>query len=114
MKKLIILLLIIAALVALDFLLLWTLSKHLGFKLLAAEIILTGISGSLLIMSCGLMVWRRTWQSLLDHKLPSTDIINGLVIYAAGIALAIPGAASDALAVALLLKFWLKMDCMFL
>jgi UPF0716 protein FxsA len=68
---------------------------------LAAIVLLAGL-GIWLVRRQGLDVWRRARGRLRSGEVPSAEIVNGLLVLAAGLALALPGLVSDAVGVALL------------
>jgi UPF0716 protein FxsA len=68
-----------------------------------AAIVVVGIAGGWLVKRQGIGVWRRAEGRLRDGKVPSTEVVNGLLVLIAGGLLLLPGFLSDVLALALLL-----------
>lgn len=67
-----------------------------------AGILVLGVVGAWLIRHEGLGVWRRAEQRLRAGEVPAAEVVNGLLLLAAGAALVLPGFVSDLLAIALL------------
>ena len=65
-------------------------------------VLITGMVGAALARQGGLDCWRRIKQALRQGKDPSREMIHGLLIFVAGIALIIPGFITDIIGLLLL------------
>src|SRR4051812_4415457 len=74
-----------------------------GVLVTLALIVAVGVLGGLLIKRQGIGVWRRVEARLRAGEMPTAEVVNGLLIMAAGVLLLLPGFISDVLAIALLL-----------
>lgn len=63
----------------------------------------TGIMGASLAKLQGLFVWRKIMGELQDGRIPADDMVNGLLIFAAGLVLMTPGLLTDLAGFALLI-----------
>ncbi len=77
--------------------------------------IATGIIGASLARLQGMIVWNKIAMEMQAGRIPTHDMINGLLIFAAGIVLMTPGLLTDLAGFALLIPFtrnifkgWLK------
>ncbi len=77
--------------------------------------VVTGILGAALARLQGLMVWGKIQAELQLGNVPAEDMLNGVLIFAAGIVLMTPGLLTDILGFALLIpttrnlfKRWLR------
>lgn len=77
--------------------------------------VVTGILGASLARLQGLMVWGKIQAELQIGRVPAEDMLNGVLIFAAGIVLMTPGLLTDFVGFALLLpatrnifKRWLR------
>ncbi len=77
--------------------------------------VITGILGASLARLQGLLVWRKIQAELQIGKVPAEDMLNGVLIFAAGIVLMTPGLLTDLVGFALLVpttrnifKRWLR------
>ncbi len=77
--------------------------------------IATGIVGASLARLQGMIVWNKIAMEMQAGRIPTQDMINGLLIFAAGIVLMTPGLLTDVAGFALLIPFtrnifkdWLK------
>ncbi len=75
----------------------------------------TGIVGAGLAKLQGLLVWNKIALEMQAGRIPTQDMINGLLIFAAGVVLMTPGLLTDLAGFALLIPFtrnrfkgWLK------
>lgn len=82
-----------------------TLGRQIGILPTLAIIIGTGMLGAWLAKREGGRSWNRIKQSFASGHDPSIEVINGLCILIAGIALCIPGFISDICGLILLLPF---------
>jgi UPF0716 protein FxsA len=74
-----------------------------GFLPSLAAIVLVGLAGAWLVKHQGLGVWRRADAKLRAGEAPSAEVVNGLLVLAAGLLLVLPGFVSDVAAIVLLL-----------
>jgi UPF0716 protein FxsA len=74
-----------------------------GFLPALAGIVVLGVAGCWLVKRQGLGVWRRADGKLRAGEVPSAELVNGLLVLAAGLLLIFPGFVSDAVGLALLL-----------
>ncbi len=77
--------------------------------------VVTGILGASLARLQGLLVWGKIQAELQVGRVPAEDMLNGVLIFAAGIVLMTPGLLTDLVGFALLLpptrnifKRWLR------
>lgn len=77
--------------------------EHIGFGW--AFLILIGVSalGPLLVKRVGLGVVARTQDRLARGDVPSRELLDGVVVLAAGVLICVPGFISDALGLLLLI-----------
>ena len=75
----------------------------IGFLPALALILLLGMGGVWLVKREGLGVWRRGTAKLQNGELPAAEVVNGILLLAAGGLLILPGFVSDVVALALLL-----------
>ena len=78
------------------------LGSALGVVPAILVILITGMIGAGLAKQGGFECWRRINQALRQGKDPSRDMIHGLLIFVAGIALIIPGFITDIIGLLLL------------
>lgn len=77
--------------------------------------IITAIAGGFLVQSEGLRVWLKLQAELTQGKMPTDQLIDGVLILTGGIMLLAPGIITDLIGLTLLLPFtrflyrrWLK------
>jgi UPF0716 protein FxsA len=75
---------------------------HIGAFTAAALLILCSLAGIALVKREGLGAWRRAQERMRDGELPTTDLLNGLLILVAGVLMAVPGFVTDAIGLLLL------------
>lgn len=63
----------------------------------------TGILGASLAKLQGLFIWRRITGELHAGRIPTQDMVNGVLIFAAGLVLMTPGLLTDIAGFALLI-----------
>ncbi|HIE64998.1 MAG: FxsA family protein [Nitrospira sp.] len=63
----------------------------------------TGIMGASLAKLQGLFVWRKITEELQLGRIPTQDMVNGVLIFAAGLVLMTPGLLTDLLGFGLLI-----------
>lgn len=75
----------------------------------------TGIIGASLARLQGILVWNKIAMEMQAGRIPTQDMINALLIFAAGVVLMTPGLLTDLAGFALLIPFtrnifkhWLK------
>jgi UPF0716 protein FxsA len=73
-----------------------------GFLPTLVAVIVLAALGIWLVKRQGLDVWRRAQTRLRAGEVPSAEVVNGILVLAAGVALAIPGFVSSAVGLALL------------
>ncbi|MFQ5588309.1 MAG: FxsA family protein [Nitrospiria bacterium] len=65
----------------------------------------TGALGATLSRFQGLLVWHKIAREMQSGRIPTEEMINGLLIFAAGIVLLTPGLLTDAAGFAMLIPF---------
>jgi len=77
--------------------------------------IITAIAGGFLVQLEGLKVWLKLHVELIQGKMPTDQLIDGVLILTGGIMLLVPGIITDLIGLTLLLPFtrflyrgWLK------
>jgi len=77
--------------------------------------VVTGVVGASLARLQGMLVWNKIAMEMQAGRMPTQDMINGLLIFAAGVVLMTPGLLTDVAGFALLIPFtrnifksWLK------
>jgi UPF0716 protein FxsA len=88
---------------ALELMLLFSLGSLLGFIPTLALILFTGITGAALARHEGLQALQRIRTALNQGQLPTTDIVDGFLIFASGLLLLTPGFMTDAVGFLLLM-----------
>lgn len=68
-------------------------------------ILFTGMVGAAMAKQGGIESWQRIQRTMREGKDPSKEMINGLLLLVAGIALIIPGFITDIIGLLLLLPF---------
>ena len=68
-------------------------------------ILFTGMVGAAMAKQGGVESWQRIQRTMREGKDPSREMINGLLLLVAGIALIIPGFITDIIGLLLLLPF---------
>lgn len=86
-----------------ELLLLLHVGKHLGPFTTLSLILLTGALGAWLARTQGLKVLHRLTGALSEGRLPREEVLEGLLVLAAGLLLLTPGLLSDATGLFLLL-----------
>ena len=66
-------------------------------------VLLTGILGTFLARQQGFQVWLRVQQSMQRSVFPADELVDGLLIFVAGLVLITPGVLTDALGFLLLI-----------
>lgn len=79
------------------------LGQKIGFIDTMLIVILTGITGAALARWQGLKVWWAIQRELQQGLMPADKLIDGLLIFTAGIALITPGLLTDCLGLLLLI-----------
>ena len=94
------LLLTVLPLVELALLLLLGKYTSVGFTL--TVVILTGLTGTILIRYQGLQTYRNIQRDLSAHRMPTESLIDALMIFLAGVLLITPGVLTDLVGLSLL------------
>lgn len=97
---------LLLALVALPFVelsLLWLIGEHIGFWPTVGMVFGVGLIGTALARREGMRVFRRWQEALARRQVPEEGLLGGMLVFAAGVLLAIPGVLSDVLGLLLLL-----------
>ncbi len=68
-----------------------------------AIVILAGVAGAALAKHEGFKTYQRIRSELAAGRVPSDDVVDALIILAAGVLLILPGLISDVIAIALLI-----------
>jgi UPF0716 protein FxsA len=90
---------------ALELLLLFKIGGTIGGWQTLGVIILTGVIGARLASLQGRAAWQRIQEALAQGRLPTTEMVDGLLIFAAGLVLLTPGFLTDLFGFFLLLPF---------
>jgi UPF0716 protein FxsA len=99
-------LIVLAALLVLPFLELWTImavAGQIGAGWTLLLIIAMSVLGVVLIRSQGLAVWRRANAELAAGRMPTRSLVDGALVMLGGCLLIVPGFITDALGLVLLL-----------
>jgi len=80
-----------------------TVTVAIGFGYALALIVVLGVGGLWLMKREGLGVYRRGTAKLQSGEMPTSEVVNGIILLVAGVLLVFPGFVTDAAAVALLL-----------
>jgi UPF0716 protein FxsA len=97
-----VLLVIVAALIA-ELYVIVQVAHHIGVLWTLALLVLFSASGPWLVRRTGLSVWRRAQTRLNEGEVPGREIIDGVLLLAAGLLLTVPGFLSGIAGVLLLL-----------
>ena len=87
---------------------LWVLieiGKQIGAWETIGLCIVTGVLGAFLVQLEGLKVWARLQYELMQFRMPTKEIIDGVLILIGGIVLLTPGVITDFIGLTLLLPF---------
>jgi UPF0716 protein FxsA len=76
---------------------------HLGVLAALALLLLISASGPWLVRRTGIGVWRRARGRLQDGELPGREMVDGVLLFAAGVLLTLPGFITGAAGALLLL-----------
>ncbi len=98
--------LLLPALVALPFIelsLLWLIGREVGVLPLMGLLVLTGLTGSWLARKEGARVLRRWQEAVAQRRVPEEGLLGGMLVFAAGVLLVIPGVVTDVVGLVLLL-----------
>jgi len=89
--------------------------KYLGVWNTIALVLVTAVAGALMMRLEGLRVWNELRNDLMNMRMPTDNIINGVLILIGGMLLLTPGIITDIIGLSLLLPFtrkfyrnWLK------
>jgi UPF0716 protein FxsA len=88
-----------------ELLILIKIGGHIGALNTILLVILTVLLGAMLVRVEGLRTLRQIQSSLAQGQLPAEELIDGILIFAAGILLVIPGVLTDLCALILLLPY---------
>lgn len=98
--------LLLPALVALPFVeisLLWFIGERIGFWPTVGLVLGVGLIGTSLARKEGMRVLRRWQEAIVRRQVPEEGLLGGMLVFAAGVLLAIPGVLTDVMGIALLL-----------
>lgn len=90
---------------ALELGLLFKIGGAIGGLETVAIIVLTGVIGARLASQQGAMAWKRIQGALGEGRLPTTEMVDGVLIFAAGLVLLTPGFFTDFCGFFLLIPF---------
>lgn len=76
--------------------------SSIGFLNTLGLIVLVAVVGSWLVKREGLRVWRKFNESVMQGRVPTREIVDGVLIMAAGAMLLAPGFVTDVLALLVL------------
>jgi UPF0716 protein FxsA len=96
------LLLIIAVMVA-EVYVIVQVAHHIGVLATLALLVVISASGPWLVRRTGLGVWRRAQGRLQDGEVPGREIVEGVILLAAGVLLTVPGFITGVVGALLLL-----------
>ncbi|MFW0862033.1 MAG: FxsA family protein [Candidatus Komeilibacteria bacterium] len=89
--------------------------KYLGVWNTIALVLVTAVAGAMMMQLEGIRVWNDLQQDLMNMRMPTDNIINGVLILIGGIVLLTPGIITDIIGITLLIPFtrvlyrnWLK------
>ncbi len=99
------LLLLFIAVPVVELLILFRIGGALGAINTFAVIIVTGVIGAYLAKRQGLMILKKIQSSLAQGKIPTAEVIDGVIILVAGAVLLTPGFLTDITGFLLLLPF---------
>ena len=109
------LLFIFIAIPLIEITLLIKLGDAIGFWPTILIQVVTGVLGTCLARLQGLMVWNKIAMGMQSGRMPTDEMVNALLIFAAGVVLMTPGLLTDIAGFALLIpytrnifKTWLK------
>ena len=88
-----------------EMVLLFTIGSRIGAVNTVAVILLTGFVGAWLARQQGWAAWVRIHEAMRQGRLPTREIVDGVLILAAGLLLLTPGFLTDAVGFALLIPF---------
>lgn len=87
------------------------LGRAIGFWPTVAIQVATGFVGASLARLQGLAVWKKIQENLAAGVMPAEELVDGLLILAAGLVLLTPGLLTDAFGIVLLVPWsrsWFK------
>jgi UPF0716 protein FxsA len=76
---------------------------HLGVLATLALLLAISASGPWLVRRTGLGVWRRAQSRLQEGEVPGRELVDGVLLFAAGVLLTLPGFITGVIGVLLLL-----------
>ncbi|MBL7022203.1 FxsA family protein [Patescibacteria group bacterium] len=79
--------------------------KYLGVWNTIALVLVTAVAGAMMMQLEGLRVWNNLQQDLMSMRMPTDNIINGVLILIGGIVLLTPGIITDIIGITLLIPF---------
>lgn len=79
--------------------------KYLGVWNTIALVLITAIAGAMMMQLEGIKVWSDLQQDLMSMRMPTDNIINGVLILIGGIVLLTPGIITDIIGITLLVPF---------
>jgi len=79
--------------------------KYLGVWNTIALVLITAITGAMMMQLEGIKVWNDLQQDLMNMRMPTDNIINGVLILIGGILLLTPGIITDIIGITLLIPF---------
>ena len=89
--------------------------KWIGFWNTIGLVVLTGFLGAFLVQLEGVKIWSRLQYELMQFRMPTDQMIDGVLVLVGGIVLLTPGLITDLIGLTLLLPFtrifyrkWLK------
>jgi UPF0716 protein FxsA len=88
-----------------EVMLLIELGKRIGFWPTVAIQVGTGLLGASLAREQGMAIWARIQKELAERRMPAAQLVDGLLVLAAGIVLLTPGLLTDAVGFLLLIPW---------
>jgi len=77
--------------------------RFIGVWNTIALVLVTAVAGAMMMQFEGLRVWNNLQQDLMSMRMPTDNIINGVLVLIGGIVLLTPGIITDIIGVTLLL-----------
>lgn len=75
------------------------LGQTIGFTRTVLAQVLTAVIGASLAQQQGLMIWQKVQKELAAGKIPKTELVDGFLVFIAGIVLLTPGLITDAIGI---------------
>lgn len=96
------LLLLLTVLPLLELAVLLLIGKYTSVSFTLALVLLAGLAGTILLRYQGWQTYRNIQRDLNEQRMPTTSLIDALMIFLAGVLLILPGVLTDLVAISLL------------